>query len=178
MNIYLFSDGIGLARYLVDVNGLRPAKVMWQQSTLIEQTIVVNKETDILLFVLQGCTTIRPIDSINILNKVYDLKVFKDIVVYTNIPLIGYKHPYILYEGDIFSGREAHINDILGILSETQITASIKKQPEVLIKKFCTEPQYKSKTCSVIGKPYMAKDVPDYSTIAILDNLKAVDIFD
>ncbi len=161
MNLYLFADGVTVAQYLVDTNGLRPTQIIFRTQALVEQAQYLNPNDDnILLFVIQGCTTIKVTDAITLLNKVHKLHVFKKMIVYTNIPLIGYTHPYILYSNDIFSGCEAYIKDINGTLNSKQITALLKQQKQAALLQICNAPEYRATKCTVIGYPNVSREKP------------------
>lgn len=180
MQLYLFSDGLQPARYLVEVHGLRPAKVFFRGEHLLED-IVYAEKTDgiVLLYVLQGCTTTRPMDAITQLNKIQQLDTLAEIVVYTNIPLYGCKVPYTLYEGDIFSGVEADIDTQTEILVDTQAKRLTKRTDTQLARLFADE-RLRARRCDVVSTPFNVHaltQTPMENNAALIDSLKRVDIF-
>ena len=181
MQLYLFSDGLQPARYLVDVHGLRPAKVFFRGEHLLEDVVYTEKsDGTVLLYVLQGCTTTRPADAVVQLNKLKQLDTLADIVVYTNIPLYGCTLPYILYSGDIFSGVEADITAQTEIMVDVQVQKLTKRTDTRLMQLFADK-RLRANRCDVVSIPFnihLADEMQEINSNSdVISSLKKVDIF-
>ena len=183
MQLYLFSDGLQPARYLVEVHGLRPAKIFFRGEHLLDEAVYTEKSDGVtLLYVLQGCTTTRPLDAVNQLNKLQQLDTFEHIVIYTNIPLYGCKLPYILYMNDIFSGYEADVDSMVETVVDAQIN-KLSKRIDTRIKQIYANKQLKSGRCDVVSAPYNIQYTQNNAgnpndNADIIASLKRVDIFE
>lgn len=180
MQLYLFTDGLQPARYLVDVHGLRPAKIFFRGEHLLEEAVYTEKADNVtLLYVLQGCTTTRPLDAVNQLNKLQQLDTFADIVVYTNIPLYGCKLPYILYDGDIFAGVEADVDSVIESTVNAQIN-KLAKRTDTRIKQIYANKHLRAVRCDVVSTPFNIHTTVDSNlndNADVIASLKRVDIF-
>lgn len=180
MQLYLFTDGLQPARYLVEVHGLRPTKIFFRGEHLLEEAVYIEKSDNVtLLYVLQGCTTTRPLDAVNQLNKLQQLDTFAEIVVYTNIPLYGCKLPYTLYDGDIFSGVEADIDSVIESIVNMQIN-KLTKRADTRIKQIYTNKQLRATRCDVVSTPFNIHTNDDSNlndNADVIASLKCVDIF-
>lgn len=135
--LFLVTDGgIHTADYLW-THGVRPKSITFNRDQLLEDITYGDEETDIVLFVVHGCTTIRLGEVYVIIEELLNAANIKDFVVMSNIPLSTkrFKPPiqYHYYEGDIM-GKDIYLRR-----SDDYTGASMVKVKEHPLKQFMNE---------------------------------------
>lgn len=118
--LFLITDGgIHTADYLWQ-HGVRPKSITFNLDQLLEDITYGDEETDTVLLVVHGCTTIKYGDVLAIISELQQATNIKGFTIMSNIPINTkrYNPPieYVYYEGDI-CGKEVYLrktNDLNG----------------------------------------------------------------
>ena len=157
--LYLITDGgIHTADYLW-THGVHPKSITFNRDQLLEDITYGDEETDIVLFVIHGCTTIRLGEAYVIIEELLNAANIKDFVVMSNIPLSTkrFKPPiqYHYYEGDIM-GKEIYLRR-----SDDYAGSSMVKVKEHPLQQFMNEATPLDEVdCQLVERRYLESE-PD-----------------
>lgn len=167
--LFLVTDGgIHTADYLW-THGVHPKSITFNCDQLLEDITYGDEETDIVLFVIHSCTTIRLGEAYVIIEELLNAANIKDFVVMSNIPLNTkrFKPPiqYYYYEGDIM-GKDVYLRR-----SDDYTGSSMSKVKEHPLQRFMNESTSVDEVdCQLVERRYLEAE-PD--GIALSDIYRA-----